>query len=117
MKLKAVSAGALLAVLVTTAAQAQVSGTASDPHHPAAAGLTSAGPEAGPPPDSNVAAPRMAPTCRQMMGDMMHVAVGGAAPPESKDTAEMLQMRGEMMKAMGDIMMKHAHRMRGMSSK
>jgi hypothetical protein len=27
--------------------------------------------------------------------------------------AQMMEMRGEMMKAMGDIMLKHARRMRG----
>jgi hypothetical protein len=32
----------------------------------------------------------------------------------AKEKADMLEMRGEMMKAMGDIMMKHARRMEGM---
>jgi hypothetical protein len=117
MKLKALSMGAVLAVLVTSAAQAQVSGPANDPHHPAGAAPSSAAPEVGPTPDSNAGAQPMSPMCRQMMGHMVNNAVGGVAPPDSKGTAEMLQMRGEMMKAMGDIMMKHAHRMRSMSSK
>ena len=117
MKLKALSIGAVLAVLVTSAAQAQVSGSANDPHHPAGAAPPSAAPEVGPTPDSNAGARPMSPMCQQMMGHMVNNAVGGVAPSDSKGTAEMLQMRGEMMKAMGDIMMKHAHRMRGMATK
>jgi len=44
--------------------------------------------------------------CRQMMGQggMM----GGG---DSKQQAEMMAMRGEMMKAMGDIMMNYSRRM------
>lgn len=50
--------------------------------------------------------------CRQMMGDSPGMgAMGDGANP--KHSAHMLEMRGEMMKAMGDIMMKHARRMRG----
>jgi hypothetical protein len=61
--------------------------------------------------------------CRQMMGQtgmmgdgmgpgmmgggMMPMMMGG----DPKQQAEMLAMRGEMMKAMGDIMMKYAQRM------
>lgn len=52
--------------------------------------------------------------CRQMMagGDMpmMH----GGPPADPKERAAMLEMRGEMMKAMGEIMMKHARRMDGL---
>ena len=56
--------------------------------------------------------------CRQMMADMMGMPMmGGGAPADPKEKAEMLQMRGEMMKAMGEIMMKHAKRMHGMTSK
>ena len=54
--------------------------------------------------------------CRMMMGQggmmgpgMMHMPMmmGGGDP---KQQAEMLAMRGEMMKAMGEIMMKYAQR-------
>jgi len=56
--------------------------------------------------------------CRQMMGDMMAMPMmGGAAPADPKEKADMLQMRGEMMKAMGEVMMKHAHRMHGAPDK
>jgi hypothetical protein len=41
-----------------------------------------------------------------MMG-IMPMMTGG----DPKQQAEMMAMRGEMMKAMGDIMMKYAHRM------
>lgn len=116
MKLTAISAGWLLAMLVITPAQGQPSGTTNDPHHLATT-APSAAPEAGATPNSSAGAPSMSPMCRQMMGDMMGVAIGGAATPDSKGTAAMLEMRGEMMKAMGDIMMKHARRMRGMSSR
>ena len=115
MKLTAVSASALLAMLVVTAAHAQPSGTTNEPHHAAGAAATSAAPEAAAPTDSSAGAAPMSPMCRQMMGDMMSMGMGSAAPPDSKGTADMLQMRGQMMKAMGDVMMKHARRMRGMS--
>jgi hypothetical protein len=53
--------------------------------------------------------------CRQMMGDMTRMPMmGGAASADPKEKADMLEMRGEMMKAMGDIMTKHARRMQGM---
>jgi len=43
--------------------------------------------------------------------------MGGTTPADPKERADMLQMRGEMMKAMGDIMMKHARRMQGPGGK
>jgi hypothetical protein len=57
--------------------------------------------------------------CRQMMGQqgMMGGGMGGGMMGmpmmmggDPKQQAEMLAMRGEMMKAMGDIMMKYAQR-------
>ena len=117
MKLTAISAGWLLAMLVITPAQGQSSGATNDPHHPAGTTAASAAPEAGATPNSSADAPSMSPMCAQMMGDMMGMAMGGSATPDSKGRAAMLEMRGEMMKAMGDIMMKHARRMRGMSSR
>ena len=54
--------------------------------------------------------------CRQMMGHegpmggMMGMMPMMSGDP--KQQAEMMAMRGEMMKAMGDIMMKYAERMR-----
>jgi len=45
-----------------------------------------------------------------MMGRGM---MGGGPPMDPKEHAAMMEMRGEMMKAMGDIMIKHAQRMQG----
>jgi hypothetical protein len=71
--------------------------------------------------------PSMMQMCRQMMmehhqdmgGGMMGRGMGrgmmGMMPMmggDPKQQAEMMAMRGEMMKAMGDIMMKYAERMR-----
>jgi hypothetical protein len=53
--------------------------------------------------------------CRQMMADMVGMPMMGGVDP--KERADMLQMRGEIMKAMGDIMMKYAGRMHGGGSK
>jgi hypothetical protein len=55
--------------------------------------------------------------CRQMMGDSMGMPGMSGGPADPKHHAQMLEMRGEMMKAMGDVMMKHAHRMRGMEAR
>jgi hypothetical protein len=46
--------------------------------------------------------------CREMMG--------GGQPGDPTMMAQMMEMRGEMMKAMGDIMLEHAKKMQGMSS-
>jgi len=56
--------------------------------------------------------------CRQMMGDMMAMPMmGDTASANPRERADMLQMRSEMMKAMGDIMMKHARRLQGATGK
>jgi len=49
--------------------------------------------------------------CRQMMGEAMTM------PADPKQRAAMMEMRGEMMKTMGDLMMKHARRMQEMTGK
>ena len=54
--------------------------------------------------------------CHQMMArHMMHgmgMPMGSDAQKmDPKTMAQVLEMRGEMMKAMGDIMMKHAKKM------
>ena len=58
--------------------------------------------------------------CHQMMmshmmgGGMTGMSMGGDAQKmDPKTMAQMMEMRGEMMKAMGDIMMKHAKKMQG----
>ena len=110
--------GALLAMLVVAPVYAQQPGTANDPHHPATPAATPATPAPPSTPGSKGADMSMMDMCRQMMGDMTAMPMtGGAAPSDPKEKADMLQMRGEMMKAMGDIMMKHARRMQGTTSK
>jgi len=54
--------------------------------------------------------------CRQMMGGTMGMRMSDA-PMDPKQRAQMLEMRGEMMKSMGEIMMKHARRMQEMAGK
>jgi len=108
---------ALLAMLVAASAYAQQPGTPNDPHHPSTAAAAPA------PAPSSMPGPKdgdmpMMHMCRQMMGDMMAMPMmGGTTPADPKERADMLQMRGEMMKAMGDIMMKHARRMQGPGGK
>jgi hypothetical protein len=106
--------GALLAMLITAPVYAQQPATPNDAHHPTTA-ATSPAPATPAPTDRDV---RMMDMCRQMTtGDMMAMPMMGAPSTDPKEKAEMLQMRGEMMKAMGDIMMKHARHMQGMAGK
>jgi RNA polymerase-binding transcription factor len=81
-----------------------------DPNHPTA---TTPAPSAGvmAEPREGDTMPTMD-TCRQMMaGSMPGMSADQKMDP--KMMAHMLQMRGEMMKAMGEIMMKHGAMMRG----
>jgi hypothetical protein len=107
------AASALLIVLSAGAGYAQQPSTPQDPHHadPPKGGSS--------PPQATVSSPTMPmDMCRQMMGDMMAMPImGGATSTDPKEKADMLQMRGEMMKAMGDIMVKHARRMQGVTGK
>jgi hypothetical protein len=48
--------------------------------------------------------------CRQMMGQGGMMGPGMMTSGDPKQQAEMLAMRGEMMKAMADIMLKYAQR-------
>jgi predicted lipid-binding transport protein (Tim44 family) len=106
------AASALFTVLVVTPVHAQ---QPADQHHTQPPAATSPTPPAGP----GMSGPMMD-MCRQMMGgqamggQMMGTPMMGAAGPmDPKQRAAMMEMRGEMMKAMGDIMMKHARRMQG----
>jgi len=50
-----------------------------------------------------------------MMGGRMGTPPGvHAQPMDPKMMGQMMEMHGEMMKAMGDIMMKHARKMQSM---
>ena len=106
---------ALFTAIIVTPVHAQQPGAAQDQHHPEpAAGAASAAPSA---PMKGGGMPMMD-MCRQMMGDTMGMPMMGAtAPTDPKEKVAMLEMHGEMMKAMGDIMMKHAQRMHGMTTK
>jgi hypothetical protein len=108
-------AGALFAMLVVSPVYAQQPDASRGQHHPE----SQAGPSTTPPPastpDVKGGEMPMMDMCHQMMSAMMRMQMmGAAAPADPKEKAEMLEMRGEMMKAMGDIMMKHARRMQGM---
>lgn len=105
---------AMLAMLLVTPVGAQQSEKAGDPHHPATPGASAQTPTPG----AKGGGMPMMDMCRQMMGDMMAMPMmGGAASADPREKADMLEMRGEMMKAMGDIMMKHAKRMQGATKK
>jgi hypothetical protein len=120
MKLSIMFLGIVLLGTVTAArVDAQQPATPKDPHHPETPAASA--------PATQPAQPTPAPggmmsmeMCHQMMmshgmgGGMMGVPMGGEAQKmDPKTMAQMMEMRGEMMKAMGDIMMKHAKRMQG----
>jgi hypothetical protein len=109
--LKATLGAALLAMLTAAPVAAQQHGTPQQPHHPDAKAAAPGAADRGMP---GGAMPMMD-MCRQMMGDGGGVGMGmmQGMPADSKERAAMLEMRGEMMKAMGDVMMKHARRMNG----
>jgi hypothetical protein len=71
-----------------------------------------------PPAPSGMAEPRdagmmpMMDMCRQMMAGPM-MGMRGDQKMDPTMMAHMLQMRGEMMKAMGEIMLKHGTMMQG----
>jgi hypothetical protein len=109
--------GALLTMLFAMPGSAQQPGTANDPHHPATPSATTTAPVPTPTHGSKSGDMPMMEMCHQMMGDTMGMPMMGGATMDPKERADMLQMRGEMMKAMGDIMMKHARRMQGTPGK
>ena len=112
--------GATLASATLVSAQQPGHSPTAEPRPPAAA------PGSGVPQPHDQAqhGRHMMEMCRQMMGHgpmagmgrgMMGGGMMGMMPMMSgdpKQQAEMMAMRGEMMKAMGDIMMKYAERMR-----
>ena len=101
-------ASVLFAMLVVSPVYAQQPDASPGQHHPESQAAISTTLPA-PTPDMKAGGMPMMDMCHQMMGDMMRMQMmGGAAPAEPKERTDMLEMRGEMMKAMGDIMMKHA---------
>jgi hypothetical protein len=114
----ALMSGPLLVMLVVASVYAQQPATPNDPHHPATPATTPATPAPSATPGPKGGEMQMPDMCRQMMGETTAMPMmGGAAPADPKERADMLQMRGEMMKAMGDIMLKHARRMQGAAGK
>src|SRR5690242_17192954 len=92
---------------------AQASNAPADPHHPSAPAATGgmAEPRDGAMmPMRDGAAMPMMDMCRQMMGGPM-MGMGADQKMDPKMMAHMLEMRGEMMKAMGEVMMKHGKMM------
>jgi hypothetical protein len=94
--------GLILAIGAAPAgAQQPTPGT--DPHHPVASPPASTGsPAAGTMPMD---------MCRQMMMGGPTMGAGDAPKMDPRMMAQMLQMRGEMMRAMGDIMVKHGQKL------
>ena len=115
MKRLTVALGIALFALAATPTYAQQPPGQKDPHHPEPpAAMAPATPPAppGPAPAGGMMPMEM---CRQMMGGpMMDMPVAGEGQRmDPKTTAQMMEMRGEMMKAMGDVMLKHAKKMQG----
>jgi hypothetical protein len=114
----ALVSGALFAMLGVWPVYAQQPDASHGQHRPESQSGTSSPLPPAPTPEAKGGGMPMMDMCHQMMGDMMRMPMmGAAAPADPKEKADMLEMRGEMMKAMGDIMMKHARRMHGMKSK
>jgi hypothetical protein len=116
MKRATVVLGLVAFALAATPIYAQQPVAPSDPHHPG----TQAAPAPANPPGPPSGGSGMMPMemCRQMMmggnmmGGMMGTPPGAHAQPmDPKMMGQMMEMHGEMMKAMGDIMMKHARKM------
>ena len=108
--------GALFTAVAVTPVWAESPTTATDPHHPVPLADASAS-SATPAPSVGEGGMPME-MCRHMMGGMSGMpGMGGATPGDSKEKAEMLRLRAEMMKAMADVMMRHARRMEGPTEK
>ena len=104
----------LFTAAVATSVYAQQPAPPKDPHHPETPAASSPATQPAQPGAGGMMPMEM---CRQMMGGnmmggMMGMPMGGDAQRmDSKTMAQMMEMRGEMMKAMGEIMQKHAKRM------
>jgi hypothetical protein len=120
MKRLIVAIGVIILTTATTASAQQPAAPADPPHPPGQiqTPVPSVQPTPAPPPPAGGVMPMME-MCREMMSG--HPAMGpgmmGGQSSDPKMMAQMMEMRGEMMKAMGDIMLKHAKKMHGTSSK
>ena len=117
---------ALIVLTTATQAGAQQPASPADPHHPPGQTQPPA-PSVQPTPTPAPPAGRKMPMmemCREMMSGHPEMAPGMMGGGQSSDPkasdpktmVQMMEMRGEMMKAMGDIMLKHARKMQGTSS-
>ena len=126
---RSILAIALMVATTVSVAHAQQPAAPADPHHPQGQAQAPAPPAGSAASPATPGADGMMPMdmCRQMMmgGQMMggpmmggHSMMGpgmmGGQQADPKIMAEMMAMRGEMMKAMGDIMLKHAKQLQGM---
>ena len=130
MKRWMVVVGITLAMLITSStAYAQQPAAPADQHHQPPAGAPA--PRPGGPPSGGPGGGMMSmEMCHEMMmkhqmaemgeaGGMMRgmPMMGGRNPMDPKMMAEMMEMRGEIMKAIGDIMIKHAQKMQAAPAK
>ena len=109
-------------IVLTTAtmSNAQQPAPPADPHHPPGQTQTPApsvqqAPAPAPPAGGMMPMMEM---CREMMSGHSAMAPGmmGGQSSDPKMMAQMMEMRGEMMKAMGEIMLKHAKKIQGTPS-
>ncbi len=124
----------LVTILIAGPALAQQPAPPGDPDHPPGQAQTPA--PVSPTPPTGAGMPSMEMCHRMMhemmaaqgmpagsgmgtdtMGSMMRMPMMPGQPMDAKTMAQMMEMRGEMMKAMGEIMMKHAQRMQGQAPK
>jgi hypothetical protein len=117
MRLRLIACSAL-ALLLAVAAPAFAQGPAapSDPHRHDAPAPSTPAPPGGAQEHGAVGGAMPMEMCRQMMGvsmmgGMMPMGGGPNQPADPKAMVQMMEMRGEMMKAMGEVMMKHARKM------
>jgi hypothetical protein len=111
----------IIALATAATAYAQQPASPADPHHPQGQAPAQAPPAGQSSPDPAAPMGGMMPMmemCREMMSGGMtgRGMMGGGQPMDPKTMSQMMEMRGEMMKAMGDIMLKHAKRMQGKPS-
>ena len=106
--------GSLVLLLGTAPVFGQSQTAPTDPHHPPASAPAPTPGAMGEPREAGMM-PVMD-MCRQMMaGSMMGMSADPKMDPGMM--AHMLEMRGEMMKAMGEVMLKHGRMMRGGATK
>ena len=105
---------ALTLIVGVASVAAQSANAPADPHHPSVSASAPAPGAMGETRDGTMMP--MMDMCRQMMAGSM-TSMSGEQKMDPKMMARMLEMRGEMMKAMGEVMMKHGRMMGGSAAK